>query len=44
MTQEFFADQPQYRADWVCSIGYGDKDSIFDRSPRPDFEKFNRIA
>ena len=44
VTQEFFADQPQYRADWVCSIGYGDKDSIFDRSPRPDFEKFNRIA
>ena len=44
VTQEFFADQPQYRADWVCSIGYGDKDSIFDRSPRPNFEKFNRIA
>ena len=41
--EDFFADQPQYRADWICSIGYGDKDSIFDRSPRPEFEKFNRI-
>ena len=43
VTEDFFADQPQYRADWICSIGYGDKDSIFDRSPRPEFEKFNRI-
>ena len=44
VTEDFFADQPQYRADWICSIGYGDKDTIFDRSPRPDFDKFNRIA
>ncbi|MXP10049.1 malonic semialdehyde reductase [Pseudoblastomonas halimionae] len=43
VTKEFFADQPRHRADWICSIGYGDKDSIFDRSPRPEFEKFNRI-
>nr|WP_137677971.1 malonic semialdehyde reductase [Parerythrobacter lutipelagi] len=44
ITKEFFADQPRVRADWVCSIGYGDPDSIFDRSPRPDFGKFTRIA
>ena len=44
VTEAFFADQPQYRADWICSIGYGDKETIFDRSPRPDFDKFNRIA
>ena len=44
VTSEFFADDPQVRADWICSIGYGDKTSIFGRSPRPDFGKFNRIA
>ena len=42
-TKEFFADQPRYRADWLCSIGYGDRTSIFDRSPRPDFDKFNQL-
>ena len=44
VTQAFFVDEPRVKADWVCSIGYGDKGSIFDRSPRPDFAKFNRIA
>ncbi|MHA6318114.1 malonic semialdehyde reductase [Altererythrobacter sp. CAU 1778] len=42
-TKAFFADEPKYRADWICSIGYGDRSTIFDRSPRPDFDKFNRI-
>ena len=44
ITEEFFADEPQHRADWVCSIGYGDPESIFDRSPRPDFGKFTKIV
>lgn len=44
VTAEFFADQPRWRADWICSIGYGDPGSIFPRSPRPEFERFNRIA
>ncbi len=44
VTDQFFADQPRHRADWVCAIGYGDKSTIFDRSPRPDFDKFNSIA
>jgi len=43
LTKEFFADQPRVQADWICSIGYGDKDSIFDRSPRPDFDRFNSV-
>ena len=43
-TEAFFSDQPKYRADWLCSIGYGDRSTIFDRSPRPEFDKFNRIA
>lgn len=44
VTTEFFADEPRWRADWICSIGYGDAGSIFGRSPRPDFDRFNRIA
>ncbi len=41
---EFFADQPRHRANFICSIGYGDPQSLFDRSPRPEFEKFNSIV
>ena len=44
VTNDFFADQPNYKADWICSIGYGDKSTIFERSPRPDFDTFNSIA
>jgi 3-hydroxypropanoate dehydrogenase len=44
VTAEFFADQPRWRADWICSIGYGDPATIFGRSPRPEFDRFNRIA
>jgi 3-hydroxypropanoate dehydrogenase len=40
----FFADQPRVRSNFICSVGYGDPASIFDRSPRPDFGKFNRIV
>ena len=44
ITEHFFADSPRHRADWVCGIGYGDPESLFDRSPRPDFEKFTKIV
>jgi nitroreductase len=40
---EFFADQPRVRSNFICSVGYGDPATIFDRSPRPDFAKFNRV-
>ena len=43
VTKDFFADQPRWRADWLCSIGHGDKSTIFGRSPRPEFETFNQI-
>lgn len=43
-TQEFFADEPEYRANFICSIGYGNSGELHDRSPRPDFATFNRIA
>lgn len=40
----FFADQPDVKANFIATIGYGDPTSIFGRSPRPDFDMFNRIA
>lgn len=40
----FFADNPRHKVNFICSIGYGDPASIFARSPRPDFDKFTRIA
>ena len=40
----FFGDNPKHRTNFICSIGYGDPTTIFDRSPRPDFDKFNTIA
>ncbi|OGS52741.1 MAG: malonic semialdehyde reductase [Erythrobacter sp. RIFCSPHIGHO2_12_FULL_63_10] len=40
----FFADQPRHRINFICAIGYGDPASIFGRSPRPDFAKFDRIV
>jgi len=48
VTADFFADHvsdkgPRWRADWLCAIGYGDRASIFGRSPRPEFETFNQV-
>ena len=40
---DFFADEPNWKSNFVCSIGYGDPESIFGRSPRPEFSFFNRI-
>ena len=40
----FFADNPRHKSNFICSIGYGDPTTIFDRSPRPDFDTFNSIA
>ena len=40
----FFAASPRHRSNFICSIGYGDPSTIFDRSPRPDFDNFNTIA
>ena len=40
----FFGDDPKHKTNFICSIGYGDPTTIFDRSPRPDFDKFNTIA
>ncbi|MBN8501671.1 MAG: malonic semialdehyde reductase [Sphingomonadales bacterium] len=40
----FFADQPHHKSVMISTLGYGDPASIFARSPRPDFETFNRMA
>ena len=40
----FFADTPAYKSVMLSTLGYGDPASIFERSPRPDFGAFNRIA
>lgn len=40
----FFAGQPRVRSNFISTLGYGDPATIFPRSPRPEFETFNRIA
>lgn len=40
----FFADQPQVKSNFIATLGYGDPATIFERSPRPDFARFNRLA
>jgi len=40
----FFADQPGVKSNFIATLGHGDPASIFERSPRPDFGRFNRIA
>ncbi len=40
----FFADQPAVKSNFIVTLGYGDPASIFERSPRPEFDRFNRIA
>ena len=40
----FFADTPTVKTNFISTLGHGDPGSIYPRSPRPAFEKFNRIA
>ena len=40
----FFADQPGVRVNFISTLGHGDPASVHGRSPRPAFEKFNRIV
>ena len=42
--EAFFADQPHVKSNFISTLGYGDAAPIFERSPRPDFARFNRIA
>ena len=40
----FFADQPRVKSNFISTLGYGDPATIFERSPRPDFERFNTVV
>jgi 3-hydroxypropanoate dehydrogenase len=40
----FFADTPNVTSNFIATLGHGDPATIFDRLPRPAFEKFNSIA
>lgn len=42
--EAFFADQPHVKSNFISTLGYGDPASIFERSPRPDFARFNSIV
>ncbi len=39
VTAEFLADEPSWRVNFLCAIGYGDPESLFPRSPRLDFDE-----
>lgn len=39
----FFADQPNVKSNFIATLGHGDPSTIFDRLPRPEFERFNRV-
>jgi 3-hydroxypropanoate dehydrogenase len=41
--EAFFAGTP-VKSNFISTIGYGDPASIFDRSPRPGFDRFNKIV
>lgn len=40
----FFGDSPKVKTNFISTLGYGDPASIFERSPRPGFDRFNSIA
>lgn len=40
----FFADQPNVKSNFISTLGHGDPSTIFDRLPRPEFEKFNQLV
>ncbi len=42
--REFFRDQATVRANFISTIGRGDRASLHPRSPRPEFERFNRVV
>lgn len=39
----FFGDQPNVKSNFISTLGYGDPSTIFGRSPRPGFDRFNTI-
>lgn len=42
--EAFFSDQPSVKSNFISTIGHGDPSTIFERLPRPAFERFNRVV
>lgn len=40
---DFFAGTP-VRSNFISTLGYGDPATIYGRSPRPDFDRFNTVV
>ena len=40
---DFFADEPSWKSNFICSMGYGDHARLHPRLPRPAFDQFNRL-
>jgi len=40
---QFLADEPRWRSNFICSIGYGDPATLHPRGPRPEFDTFNKV-
>lgn len=41
--KDFFSDTPNYKSNFICSVGYGDYDKLHPRAPRPEFARFNQL-
>ncbi|MDB5724840.1 MAG: malonic semialdehyde reductase [Novosphingobium sp.] len=42
--REFFGDTPTVKSNLISTLGFGDPATVSERLPRPEFERFNRIA
>ena len=40
---DFFAGAPNWKSNFICSVGYGDASRLHPRAPRPEFDRFNRL-
>ena len=41
--KDFFSDEPRWKSNFICSIGYGNREKLHGRSPRPEFDAFNSV-
>ena len=42
--RDLLKDQPRVRSNFISTLGYGDPASLFERLPRPDFERFSVVV
>lgn len=41
---EFFGETPAVRSNFIATLGHADPATIYDRSPRPAFDRFNTVV